>query len=146
MARFKFKGISEYLEALEKIGPKGSQGVIRYAVYPGAAIVADAVRAAIESQATDSGKLASSISLSPMRYDKGYINTRVMFTGYDTEKPSKRFPKGVPNAVKAAVLESGNSTHPARHIISKAARMAQPAADEAMAAALDENIAEILGE
>ena len=138
MARFKFEGLDGYIHQLQAIGPRGATGIIKYAVYPGAAVVADAVRAAIESQASDSGDLASSLSLSVMRNDDGYINTKLTFAGYDR--------KGVPNAIKAAVLESGtsNKSHPARHIISRAARAAEAAAEAAMEAALDEKIGQIM--
>lgn len=138
MARFVFKGTAAYIDALEAIGPRGGYQIIKYAVYPGAAVIADAIRAAIESEASDSGDLASSLGLAGMRNDAGYVNTRVVFAGYDR--------KGEPNALKAAVLESGTSdkSHPARHIISRAFRSATAAAENAMAAALDEKISEIM--
>lgn len=140
MARFKFKGTAAWIDKLEAIGPKGSYKILKYAVYPGAAVIADAIRAAIESQATDTGDLASSIGLAGMRDDSGYINTRVVFAGYDR--------KGEPNARKAAVLESGTSDkkHPARHIISRAFKAAEAAAETAMAGALDEKISQIMEE
>lgn len=143
MASFKFEGLDVYIKKLQIIGPKGSRGILKYALYPGAAVVADAVRSAIESQATDSGDLASSIGLAPMRDDGGYINTRIVFAGYDHKK-SKSWPNGVPNALKAAVLESGTSKRPARHIISRASRAAESAAESAIEAALDDKIGQIM--
>lgn len=138
MAKFEFKGITAYIGLLERIGPKGSKGILKYALYPGAAIIADSVRSAIESQAFDTGELAASIGLAPMQDNFGYLNTKVVFAGYDE--------KHVPNALKAAVLESGTSDkkHPARHIISKAAKNAQAAAEAAIAAAFDEKIGQIM--
>lgn len=138
MASFKFEGLDVYIKKLQIIGPKGSRGILKYALYPGAAVVADAVRSAIEGGTHGEGDLASSIGLAPMRDDGGYINTRVLFAGYDR--------KGVPNAIKAAVLESGTSdgSHPARHIISRASRAAESAAEAAIEAALDEKIGQIM--
>lgn len=139
MAKFEFKGITAYIGLLERIGPKGSHGILKYALYPGAAVVADAVRAAVESH-RDTGELAASIGLAPMQNDYGYVNTKVVFAGYDE--------KHVPNALKAAVLESGTSDkkHPALHIISKAAKSAQAAAEAAIEQALDEKISQIMEE
>lgn len=140
MASFKFEGLDVYIKKLQIIGPKGSRGILKYALYPGAAVVADAVRSAIEGGTHGEGDLASSIGLAPMRDDGGYINTRVLFAGYDR--------KGVPNAIKAAVLESGTSdgSHPARHIISRASRATESAAEAAIEAALDEKIGQIMEE
>ena len=44
MAKFKFTGIEAYTASLEKIGGKSAVGVLKYAVYPGAAVVADQER------------------------------------------------------------------------------------------------------
>lgn len=138
MASFKFEGLDEYIRKLQAIGPKGVRGVLKFALYPGAAVVADAVRSAIEGGTHGEGDLASSIGLAPMRDDSGFVNTRVLFAGYDQ--------KGVPNALKAAVLESGTSDghHPARHLISRAARASEAAAEAAIAEALDEKIGQIM--
>lgn len=138
MATFKFKGMDKYIQKLQIIGPKGSRGIIKYAVYPGAKIITDAIKAAIVSDHSESGDLAASIGLTEMRNDGGYINTKVVFAGYDR--------KGVPNALKAAVLESGTSDNwvPATHVISKTVRANAAAAEDAMAAALDEKISQIM--
>lgn len=144
MAKFKFDGIDKYVDALEKIGGKNTESVLKYAVYPGAAVVADAVRAALESH-RDSGELARSISLADMRNDNGYVNTKITFAGYDSEKPSKRFPQGVPNAVKAASLESGNSRgQVGTHIISRTTKSVTERAINEMSKALDEKIGQIM--
>lgn len=143
MAKFQFDGIEEYTEALQKIGDsKGS--VIRYAVYPGAAVVADAIRSEIDTH-SKSGELAKSITLTKMQNKKGYIYTKVSFSGYDTDKKSKAFPKGVPNMVKAASLESGNSRgQNGTHIISKTVKRVTDRAISEMSKALDEKIGQIM--
>lgn len=137
MAKFKFEGMDEYLTALGRLGGKQAEKVIKYAVYPGAAVVADALRAEIEGHHRVTGDLARSLTLATMRNDKGFINTKVMFTGYDE--------KGVPNAIKAAVLESGNSRgRKGTHFISKTVRSCEAKASAAMSSALDEKITEIM--
>ena len=110
MAKFKFTGIEAYTESLEKIGGKNARSILKYAVYPGAGIVADAIRASANAH-KDTGDLANSLALSTMRDDDGYVNTKIEFAGYDR--------KGVPNAIKAAALESGTSRgQKATHFIS----------------------------
>ena len=136
MANFKFTGIEAYTESLEKIGGKSAVGVLKYAVYPGAKVVADAIRVATE-QHKDTGDLANSLALSTMRNDDGYVNTKIEFAGYDR--------KGVPNAVKAASLESGNSRgQKATHFISHTVKAVQSKAIAEMSKALDEKIGQIM--
>ena len=43
MAKFTFIGTDRYTKQLEKLAAK-DDGVLKYAVYPGAAVVADAIR------------------------------------------------------------------------------------------------------
>ena len=144
MAKFVMMGVKEYINELEKIGGEHTVGILKYAVYPGAAVVADAIKQEIHANHTDSGELAKSLTLSAMRNDNGYVNTKISFAGYDSAKKSKRFPNGVPNAVKAAVLESGTSKKSGTHFISKTVKRVTNAAEQAMADALDNKIKQIM--
>lgn len=137
MAKFTFEGIDKYTASLEKIGGKNAVGILKYAVYPGAAVVADAIRSEIESNHKETGDLASSLTLAGMRNDDGYVNTKVTFTGYDR--------KGVPNALKAAALESGTSRgQQATHFISRTVKSVKERATNEMSKALDEKIGQIM--
>lgn len=137
MAKFKFEGMDEYVTTLGRIGGKQAEKIIKYAVYPGAGLVADAIRSAVDPEHRETGDLAQSLSLATMRNDDGYINTKIMFEGYDS--------KGVPNAIKAAALESGTSRgQKGTHFISKTVKSVQSKAIEAMSQALDAKIAEIM--
>ena len=136
MAKFQFRGIEEYTESLERIGGQNAAKVLKYAVYPGASVIADAIRAAAERY-KDTGELLSSISIARMRNDNGYVNTKITFAGYDQ--------KGVPNALKAAALESGTSRgQKATHFISKATKGATDRAISEMSKALDEKLEQIM--
>lgn len=138
MAKFKFTGIEEYTASLEKIGGKNAVGVLKYAVYPGAAVVADSIRSALQGH-RDTGDLQDSLTLATMRNDDGYVNTKVTFAGYDR--------KGTPNAIKAAALESGTSRgQKATHAISHAVKGSTERAISEMSKALDEKIGQIMGE
>ena len=136
MAKFKFTGIEKYVDSLEKIGGKNAESILKYAVYPGAAVVADAIRAEIETNHKVSGDLAKSLSLATMRNEDGYVNTKISFAGYDE--------KGVPNALKAAVLESGRSDRDGTHFISKTVRAVTDRAIDEMSKALDKKIEQIM--
>lgn len=139
MANFKFKGIEEYTKSLERLGGKNAEKILRYAVYPGAAVVADAIRAELETNHNKgSGDLAKSLSLSTMRNEDGYVHTKLSFGGYDS--------KGVPNALKAAVLESGRSDgkQDATHFVSNTVRAVTERAISEMSKALDEKIGQIM--
>lgn len=138
MAKFKFTGIEEYTASLEKIGGKNAVGVLKYAVYPGAAVVADAIRSALESH-RDTGDLQNSLTLATMRNDSGYVNTKVTFAGYDRN--------GTPNAIKAAALESGTSRgQRATHVISHAVKGSTNKAIDEMSKALDAKLGQIMGD
>lgn len=138
MAKFKFEGMDEYIATLGRLGGKQAEKVIKYAVYPGAGIVADAIRTAAQ-QHKDTGDLLDSLTLATMRNDNGYINTKIMFDGYDS--------KGVPNAIKAMALESGTSRgQKATHFITKAVKSSEKQAVQAMSNALDEKIGQIMGD
>ena len=136
MAKFKFEGIEKYTASLEKIGGKNAEKVLKQAVYPGAGIVADAVRRNAE-QYRDTGDLLKSLTLTQMRNDDGYVNTLLMFSGYDS--------KGHPNPLKANALESGTSRgQKATHFISNAVKSVRQKAIDEMSKTLDKKIEEIM--
>jgi len=139
MATFKMEGIDRYIKQLEAIGPKAAEGMLKYAVYPGAGVLADAIREGAAAHHR-TGDLESAINISTMRNDNGFVNTQITFEGYDR--------KGVPNAIKARVLESGTSdeTHTATHFISKATRRVKNQAIAAMSEALDEKMNQLMEE
>lgn len=137
MATFKFEGSAEYIKKISELY-KRAPGTLKAAVYEGAAVVADAVRSGLNEH-QDTGDLVASMALVTMRNDNGFINTKINFAGYDR--------KGVPNAIKAAVLESGTSTgRPKLRVISKAARGAKAKAEAVMAAKVDEMISRLMEE
>lgn len=132
MAKITIKGMDEYAKKLAALGSR-AEGVCKYAVYEGAAVVADEIRSRIP---VDSGDLKSSMALTVMRNDNGYVYTQVTFPGYDR--------RGVPNAVKAAVLESGSSTRQKHPFIRPAVNSCKAKAVLAMSEALEKKINEIM--
>lgn len=137
MPTIKFNGIDEYMERLQALGAQ-SREILQTAVYEGAAIVADEVRdrlhAVLSPDAT--GELEKSLGIAPMRNDRGYVNTRIGFDGYDS--------KGVANQLKANVLESGSSKQPKRPFMRPAVNASRKPAEAKMAQVVDQEIEKIM--
>lgn len=141
MAKLRFKGLDEYVHKLNQLAdPRRVNGMIKASVYPGAGIVADAIRERLETH-DRTGDLAKSLTLTEMEDDNGYIFTQVGFAGYDAN--------GVPNALKAAALESGTSRNGREHqpktpFIRPALNAVRKKAEAAMAAELDSRINQLM--
>lgn len=97
MAKITWDGANDFRERLMTLDV-GVYGIAKYAIYPAAGMLADALKQACPK---DSGDLADSLSIAKFKNDGGHIYTQISFTGYDE--------KGQPNSVKARVLESGRS-------------------------------------
>lgn len=128
MATISFKGIDEYSKRIASLGAS-AEGICKYVVYDAAGIVIEAIKA---NTPVDSGDLRESVALAPFRNDNGFINTKIEWAGYDSN--------GTPNALKAAVLESGRSNKNKVPFIRPAVNSARKAAEASMAAALDREL------
>ncbi len=158
MARFQFQGIDDYAAKLYALSDQ-SETMIKRAVYDGAKVVIDEIKSAIAmlpAQAENPKKgemftlleaerdgLIEGAGLSEMKNEKGYINTKFGFAGYNRLK-SKKYPKGHPNVMIARAIESGTSFRRKTRFIQKAAKAATKAAEAAMAARFDEDTKEIM--
>ena len=101
--KFKVEGLDEYITQLTKLNAN-TETVIKRAIYPAAGVVAEAIK---QGTPVDTGDLRDSVVIRRMKADNtGYVSTDVTFSGEDR--------KGVPNAVKARVIESGRSDQPGR--------------------------------
>ena len=91
MARFEFTGIDEYLEQLNQVGDR-AKGLCKRALYDGAAVVADAVRAEVQALPTtdrdgspqlpfeyEKQGLLEGLGVSKMKEKDGYIYTHIDF-------------------------------------------------------------------
>lgn len=139
--RVKFSGFDDLEKKLERVADK-SVNICKGMVFTGAGTVADAVRSSLAAAVSDeaTGELAKSLDIATIKV-AGTVYTKVHFTGYDS--------KGVPNAIKAAVLESGRSDQPNRkktHFFSKATRGSKNQAIQDMQDKLDKMINAITGE
>lgn len=155
---FEFVGFDEYMAKLNEL-QANTTSLIKRAVYDGAAVVANEVRASIEAlPSTDRNPpkgeqlgvldyekdgLLEGLGLSGMKNDDGFIYTHVGFEGYNRLK-SKKYPKGHPNSMIARSIESGSSVRAKHPFMRKALQNAKQKAINAMAARLDEDISNIV--
>ena len=100
-----------------------AEGVAKKAVYDGAGVVADAVKAATPR---DTGDLAGSVGITKIIVSADVVSANVGFSGLDS--------KGVSNVLKARALESGTSRMRKRPFFRKAVNGAQGKALAAMTA------------
>lgn len=131
-----FQPLDELTKNLEAVS-RGNMA--KYVLYPGAGDVADKIRASLNHAIKNpTGALARSLNIATMRGSAFKADTVVSFVGY-----SKRRGKDVPNALIAAVLESGRSDQPGRtatHFFSNAVRAARKSAPKEMEKAADRYI------
>ena len=136
MARISFNAGDDYVARLLKTANR-SEEMMKKAIYAGAAVVTDKIRENLEANLTGSsqstGALADSLGITPITEDRtGFWNAKVGFDGYDE--------KGVPNQLKARVMESGSSTVQKRPFVRPAVNATKKAAVEAMQRVIEEEI------
>lgn len=140
MARMTFKAGDEYALKLSRLG-KATDEVAKKAIYKGAGVVTDAVRKNLRRVLSESkystGDLEESLGITPIDQDKdGNYNAKVGFDGYDQ--------KGVPNQLKARVIESGSSKVQKRPFVRPALKESKKEAVRAMEKAVDEETKRIM--
>ena len=139
MAKIIFHGLEEYERLLSRLG-KESGRIAGKAVYQGAAIVADAIRQNIRALPQKTGVtkrgLEEGFGISPLQNDRGYLNVKLGFSGYNED--------GRPNVLMARLWESGKSNLPKTAFVRKAVARSRKEAETKMAAALDEETKNVI--
>lgn len=97
MAKISMEGLYQYEKLLAELGADTVK-MAKYAIYPAAGEVLEALKAATPR---DTGDLRDSEILTRFVTDEGQVYTAVVFDGYDRN--------GVPNSLKARAIESGTS-------------------------------------
>lgn len=155
MASMVFKGTNDYIAQLQKLG-NDTDEIIGKAVYQGAAIVADAIKAEINALPIDKGYgtannpcigvnaiqkkgLTEGFGISKMQNERGYINVKIGFSGYNALQ-TKKYPNGQPNALIARAVVSGTSFRRPNQFIDRAQKSVKAAAEEKMRIVIDEEI------
>ena len=144
-----------YMKAIESLSAD-TEEIVKSAIYKGADVVANAIRQNIQAipiQEGDNGlppvardgeklygisrrqkaDLLAGFGLSPMEESGDYVNTKAGFDGYGSVK-TKKYPRGVPNAILMRSVESGTSfrdKHPTvRPAVNRSRKAAQAKMDE----------------
>lgn len=150
MAKFQVgSGIDEYISKLQNL-EYNYREVIGPAIYVGAGLVADAVKANIKAlpasaaNGLEKAGLIDGFGISKMQDDNGYFNVKLGFAGYNKIK-TKKYPNGQPNSVIARSIESGSSWRPSYPFVAPAVRSTKDAAEKAMAEEIDKGINETMG-
>lgn len=161
MATVTFKKGDEYLAKISKLEVLAKRDVIGPAIYAAADIVADAIREELghvpvdDSHWTSFDKkrgpqtyqlegLARSLGISHMQEDdKGFMNVKIGFDGYNGLK-SSRWPKGQPNQMVARSVDRGTSFMEANPFVKTAVAGTRKRAVETMKDKVDEGIARVM--
>ena len=160
MATMKFKDGADYLLRLEHLSEAAKTDLLGNAVYDGAKVVADTVKAEIRGLPVDNRRGTQSdpsngprqdqktgrehsFCIAPIRNDNGFVNVKLGFDGYNGLK-TKRWPSGQPNQMIARSVERGTSWMKANPFMKRALRKARKQAPEAMASRLQSEIQKIM--
>lgn len=138
MAKITFK-MDDYAHKLNEVRYE-MDDIAKKAVHEGAGIVADEIRRRLEQTISNeaTGELLESLGITPVEMDKrGDFNAKVGFDGYDS--------KGVPNQLKARVLESGSSKQKKRPFVRPAVNATRQKVYFKMSQVVDEEIKKIMG-
>ena len=151
------KGMDEYLAKLGNL-EFAAPGLVGQAIFEGAKIVTDQVRAEIEALPTAESKrvatprdptqvekdgLLDGLGVAKKKNDSGYINVKIGMDGYNTDK-TKKYPKGKPNAMIARSIESGSTVMKRNAFISRAVNKTKKDAEAAMQKVIEEGIEKIV--
>lgn len=132
MARMTFKAGDEYAIKLSKYAAN-NDAIAKKAIYQGAKVVADKIKDNLKGVLSEkaTGELVDSFGISKIDTDKnGDWNAKIGFDGYDSN--------GIPNQLKARVLESGTSTIKKKPFVRPALNATRKSTVEVMNKVIDE--------
>lgn len=161
MAKLKFKGLEEYELQLMKIRD-GGRICIGQAIYKGAGIIADQVKANIQALPIDNRiitktstvalhgistaqkqGLLDGFGIAKLEDDGGYRHVKLGFDGYNSVV-TRKYPGGQPNSVIARSVNSGTSFRARIPFVDSAISQKKGMAEEAMKEAFDEALKQFI--
>ena len=136
MPKMTVSGLDGFSSMIQQLGESG-QDIATRAVYAGAGVAADAVRAAIQALPTEAGympngrkrhvvkrsekqALLDHLGTSKIETVGGKTTARVGFNGYAEDLTTTEHPTGLPVALIARAIESGSSVRQKFPFIRKA--------------------------
>ena len=163
MARLRVQDLSEFTQNLAKLGGiTETERVCKSALFDGAAVVADTMRAEIEAlpvgnehgspehpintvtKVQKSG-LLDGLGIATMKRNDFGWDTSVGFDGYNNVL-TENFPSGQPNAMIAAAVEGGTSFRARNAFITRALRKCRAKAQAAMKTTSENEMKSIMEE
>lgn len=148
MARITLKQDDAFLQRLSRM-ERAAPETAKRALYQGAKVVADAMRRAVEELPEDKHGFGSerhkltgprdwekrdleeSLGVTPIREENGTYHVKIGFDGYGS-RPTRKYPKGVPNQMVARAIESGSSFRSKIPFVRRTAEQNREKAVEAM--------------
>lgn len=139
MAKFEYRGLGKYLTELARscADVKGVNGMQKLVLWEGANVYTNALKKA----SYEYGNLGDGVKLTAMQENGGNWSIKLGYYGYDDAGDGKPF------ALKAAIINSGTSDNriTGNNFIRKTLKAADPSAQAAMDAKLDEIINNVFG-
>lgn len=138
MAKVTYQGLNSYISQCVELRNKAVPAC-KYTLFEMAGVYADSIRASVEAHSL-SGGLAKSLDITPMFEKDGVVEVYIGFSGYDD--------RGVPNPLKANILESGTSNGHVKktHFFTNAIKAAKAKAEASATSAFDEFVSHIVKE
>ena len=161
MATISLNNGDDYLMKLSRLEATAKDEICGKAIYGAAALVADAIRAELQSMPTDeswgttespnSGPrkkqvagLEQSLGIAKMEDDgSGYLNVKIGFDGYNDIK-TKRWPNGQPNNMVARSIGRGTSFMNGNAFVKRAVAKTRKQALSTMQKSVEESIEKIM--
>lgn len=161
MARIKgVKGGEEFSALLNGLAGDQAITVMKAAVYSGVGVLADAIKAEIQSLPEDNGfkpngvkrkvvdahdkrMLQERLGVSRIEATGDKANAAVSFSGYN-DRPTKKYPQGVPIPLIARSIESGSSVREKNPFIRRAFNAAKTKAQQKAIDAGQEKLNELI--
>lgn len=162
MAKITFRGLDEYVAALEKLSGD-AESMIARSIYPGAAIIANEIKSRLSALNTrvpgkyyengekapgptpqEKADLISAFGLAPMRTDGFYTNTKAGFDGYSAHRTDS-YQNGVPIPLIARSCESGTSWMKKQPFMRQAVNSARKKAELAIIKTFDDETKKHMG-
>lgn len=161
MAKLKVgNGLNKYLEQLGNLEYE-ADGMAGQAIFEGAKIVADKIRANIASLPVQDGPVKGGVRRDPTQVeidgmlaglgiarkqvDGSFINVKIGMDGYNTHVTEK-YPKGHANAMVARTINAGSTWMNRHPFINDAVKATKKQAEEAMREKIEERIKETMHE
>ncbi len=156
MGNISVSGIDDLMDRLSSLGDNAEKAA-RHIVYEGAKVVADGISKAIQDLPEDKMRylqngdkfdvltkenkedLQKGLGVSKIETEGGETHAYIGFAGYGSVS-SKKYPKGLPNAMIAQAIESGSSVRAKHPFVRPTVNKLKGEAQSRMQQALDEYI------